>query len=60
MKLELNPDDLVAAAKDKPVSTIDFGDLKWEAKKAVEVVGRGTFYNWERDNYNVVYPPDKP
>ena len=58
MRLELHPDDLVASAMSKPISTLDFKDLKWEAQAAVKAVGCGTVYDWEKDNYNVIYPPE--
>ena len=66
MKLELDPLDLkpeyqrgVGSDIDQACSTRDvtFDKLNEQAQTAVSVVGRGTFYAWDRRTYNSVSPP---
>ena len=57
MKLTLDRDDLIPTSKEKSCSHVQFEDLTEDAKAAVIVVGKGTFQEYDRNNYNVVYPP---
>lgn len=58
MKLELYRDDLKHEHRGTSCSKVGFEHLRPEAQAAVRLVGKGTFYEDARDNYNVVYPPD--
>lgn len=62
MKLELDPLDLRPEFKKDgdlaiPTSTVTFEKLDSQAQAAVKVVGRATFYTFDRQNYNAVYAP---
>ena len=66
MKLELNPRDLAPEYQkgegnnvDQTCSTseVTFDKLNEKAQNAVCVVGRATFYSWDGQTYNTVYPP---
>jgi len=65
MKLELDPMDLKAEFQrgtggdvNQACSTrdVNFDKLNEQAQAAVKVVGRATFYAWDRQTYNAVYP----
>lgn len=67
MKLELDPTDLAPEFQegkgenvDQKCSTRDvtFDKLNPKAQKAVRVVGRATFFSWDRKTYNVIRPPE--
>ncbi len=67
MRLELDPLDLATEFQkmnegeptDQAISTskVSFEHLNEAAQKAVVAVGRATFFNWTRKNYNTIYPP---
>ena len=67
MKLILDPMDLKREYQkgeggevDQAISTRDvtFGTLNDQAQRAVTVVGRATFYAWDHQTYNAIYPPN--
>ena len=66
MKLELDPSDLSSGYQtgtsedvDQKCSTsqVTFDKLNPRAQTAVRVVEKATFFSWNRQTYNVVYPP---
>lgn len=57
MRLELNDEDLKFECRDVNPSMTKFEHFQHEAQKAIEAVGKGTYYNNDRSNYNVIYPP---
>jgi hypothetical protein len=66
MQLTFDPADLrpefqtgEGSSVDQAISTsqIAYEHLNDQAQQALRVVGKGTYFNWQRDNYNVVYPP---
>jgi len=60
MKLELDRLDLKHEHRETlSCSKVDFPHLTAEAAAAVRVVGKATFYEFDRSNYNVVYAPEE-
>lgn len=71
MQLTLDPSDLKPKYQrilnegtdmqsvDQSISTsgVSFDKLNEKAQQAVLVVGRGTFYSWNKQTYNAIYPP---
>lgn len=57
MKLTLDRLDLKSEHVDRNCSTVRFEHFKPEVQAAIVAVGRATFYEFERDNYNAIYPP---
>jgi hypothetical protein len=70
MKLALDPVDLKPKFQvnrgtfDVPAlhptvnaSEVTFDHLCGSAQRAVLAVGRATYYSWDRETYNAIYPP---
>ena len=66
MQLLLDPMDLKpkfqqgkGGSVDQNISTRDvtFDKLNEQAQQAVAIVGRATFYAWDKQTYNAIYPP---
>jgi hypothetical protein len=57
MKLTLDLADLKPESREKPTSTVGYDDFPPEVQAAIRVVGSATYYTYNRDNYNAVYPP---
>ena len=68
MKLTLDPLDLKeefqrkdaeGTSIDQACNTrdVDFEKLRTEVQEAIRAVGRATFYAWDRQTYNAIYPP---
>jgi hypothetical protein len=68
MKLDLDPSDLSSEYQtgtsgdvDQKCSTsqVTFDKLNPRAQTVVRVVGKATFFSWDRQTYNAVYPPEE-
>lgn len=57
MKLTLDREDLRPEHVNLSCSKVRYEHLTDEAQAAVRVVGRATFQEYDRSNYNVVYGP---
>lgn len=67
MKLELDPTDLKPEYQEKvddrnidqAISTmeVNFDKLNAEAQAAVLLARKATFFSWDRQTYNAIYPP---
>lgn len=56
MKLTLDRDDLKEEFKDIACSRTRFEHFTSDAQDAILVVGRATFYEWDRRSYNAIHP----
>jgi hypothetical protein len=68
MKLELDPSDLspeyqVGTPQDVDqncsTSQVTFDKLNPKAQAAVLIADKATFFSWDRQTYNAVYPPEE-
>lgn len=57
MKLTLDMLDLLPQHRTLPIAYTAFEHLDEKAQAAVLVVGRAMLFNWDRDSYNMIYPP---
>lgn len=58
MRLTIDPYDLQQDKRDSfIVSTLALSDFRPEVQTAIVAVGKATFYNWQGDNYQTIYPP---
>lgn len=58
MRLELDRLDMTAGFDDTvPCSKIRFKHFDDVAQGAIRAVGSATFYEFDRQNYNKIYPP---
>jgi hypothetical protein len=60
MKLEVGREDLKHEHRNIKCRQVDFKHLRSEVQEAVRAVGKATFYDTDRSNYSVVYPPEPP
>lgn len=59
MTLELSREDLRKEHRDCNPSETTFEKFTGTAQEAIRVVGRATYYNSDRSNHNVIYPPQR-
>lgn len=59
MKLTLDRLDLLPEHENMNCSRTKFEHFNDKSKKAIISVGRATFYEFDRSNYNAIYPPKK-
>ncbi|MFA6253010.1 MAG: hypothetical protein WCV69_01960 [Patescibacteria group bacterium] len=57
MKLEFFREDLRPEYRETPTSQVSFKHLNQQAQEALRIVKHGTFFNENRDSYNVIYVP---
>jgi hypothetical protein len=57
MRIDLNPEDLKPEFKDLSAWQVKFEHLNTDAQKATLAAGRATFWSWDRQTHDAVYPP---
>lgn len=57
MKLTLDRDDLKETRKEVACSLTKFKHFNAQAQRAILLVGKATFQEYDRSSYNVIYPP---
>lgn len=57
MELELFREDLREDSKRIPTSQVRFEHLNDNAKRAILIAGSAVYYDYDRRNFNAVYPP---
>jgi hypothetical protein len=57
MRLTLDRDDLLPEFRDINCSQTKFEHFSNKAQRAIFMVGKATFYEYDGSNYNVIYAP---